>query len=48
MFNIDKYSMISFAPSILIVAAMLVITAYGLRFMKREMAKDAAKAQQQK
>ena len=25
MFDIDKYSMISFAPSILIVAAMLVI-----------------------
>ncbi len=46
MFDIDKYSMISFAPSILIVAAMLVISFFGLRFMKREIAKDAAKAQQ--
>lgn len=48
MFDIDKYSMISFAPSVLIVAAMLVITFFGVRFMKREMAKDAANAQQQK
>ncbi|GAA0785582.1 hypothetical protein [Marinobacterium sediminicola] len=48
MFDIDKYSMISFAPSILIVAAMLVISFFGLRFMKREIAKDAARAQQQK
>ncbi|GAA0685778.1 hypothetical protein GCM10009104_09350 [Marinobacterium maritimum] len=46
MFDIDKYSMISFAPSILIVAAMLVISFFGLRFMKREIAKDAANAQQ--
>ncbi|MBP0049196.1 hypothetical protein H9C73_10655 [Marinobacterium sp. AK62] len=44
MFNIDKYSLISFAPSIMIVAAMLVITFFGVRFMKREMAKDARKA----
>ncbi len=46
MFDIDKYSMISFAPSVLIVAAMLVISFFGLRFMKREIAKDTAKAQQ--
>ncbi|MBA4502282.1 hypothetical protein [Marinobacterium marinum] len=46
MFDIDKYSMISFAPSVLIVAAMLVISFFGLRFMKREIAKDAAKAEQ--
>lgn len=44
MFNIDKYSLISFAPSIMIVAAMLIITLFGVRFMKREMAKDARKA----
>lgn len=48
MLNIDKYSLISFAPSVAIVAAMLVITFFGLRFMKREIAKDAIRAQQQK
>ncbi|MBV0931812.1 hypothetical protein [Marinobacterium weihaiense] len=46
MLDIDKYSLMSFAPSIMIVASMLVITFFGIRFMKREMAKDAAKAQQ--
>lgn len=46
MFDIDKYSMMSFAPSVMIVAAMLVITFFGVRFMKREIARDAAKAQQ--
>jgi hypothetical protein len=48
MLNIDKYSMISFAPSIAVVAAMLVMTFLGVRFLKREMAKDAAKADQRK
>jgi hypothetical protein len=48
MLSIDKYSMISFAPSIAIVAAMLVMTFLGVRFLKREMAKDAAKADQRK
>lgn len=48
MLNIDKYSMISFAPSIAIVAAMLVMTFLGVRFLKREIAKDAAQAQQKK
>ncbi|GAB0151627.1 MULTISPECIES: hypothetical protein [Marinobacterium] len=48
MLNIDKYSMISFAPSIAIVAAMLVMTFLGVRFLKREIAKDAARAQQKK
>lgn len=48
MMNIDKYSMISFAPSIAIVAAMLAMTFFGVRFLKREIAKDAARAQQQK
>ena len=46
MFDIDKYSMMSFAPSVVIVASMLVITYFGIRFMKREISKDAAKAQQ--
>jgi hypothetical protein len=40
--------MISFAPSIAIVAAMLVMTFLGVRFLKREIAKDAARAQQKK
>jgi len=48
MLSIDKYSMISFAPSIAIVAAMLVMTVMGVRFLKREIAKDAARSQQPK
>ncbi len=44
MMNIDKYSLISFAPSVAIVAACLAITVLGIRFVKREMAKDAQKA----
>ena len=42
--TIDKYSLISFAPSILIVVAMLVMTVAGIRFLKKAMAHVAAKA----
>lgn len=42
--GIDKYSMISFAPSIAIVAAMLVMTFFGIRYLKKVIAEDAAKA----
>lgn len=44
MANIDKYSLLSFAPSIAIIAAMLVMTVVGVRFLKKSMAADAAKA----
>ncbi|HSG03530.1 MAG TPA: hypothetical protein VLA39_07315 [Marinobacterium sp.] len=46
MIGIDKYSLISFAPSIAIVAAMLVMTFFGIRFLKRSIEADAAKAGQ--
>lgn len=46
MANIDKYSLISFAPSIAIIAAMLVMTVVGARFLKKAMAADAAKVSQ--
>lgn len=41
---IDKYSLISFAPSIAIVAAMIVMTIVAIRFLKKAMAADAKKA----
>lgn len=41
---IDKYSLISFAPSIAIVAAMLVMTVVGIRLLKKSIVADAAKA----
>ena len=44
MSAIDKYSLISFAPSIAIVAAMFVMTFVGIRLLKKSMAADAAKA----
>ena len=46
MSAIDKYSLISFAPSIAIVAAMLAMTFFGIMFLKKSMATDAAKAGQ--
>lgn len=39
---IDKYSLISLAPSLAIIAAIIGITVFGIRFMKKEMDKDAA------
>lgn len=41
---IDKYSLISFAPSIAIVVAMIVMTIVAVRFLKKAMAADADKA----
>ncbi|WP_164498069.1 hypothetical protein [Nitrincola tibetensis] len=41
---IDKYSLISFAPSVAVIAGVIVITFFGLRFLKKEMAKDAEAA----
>lgn len=42
--TIDKYSLISFAPSILIVVAMIIMTFGGIRLLKKAIARDAAKA----
>ncbi|MBN3561238.1 hypothetical protein [Aliamphritea spongicola] len=42
---VDKYSLISFAPSIAIVGAMLVMVVLGVSFLKKSIAKDAAAAE---
>ncbi|MGH1461286.1 MAG: hypothetical protein ACRBB6_04555 [Neptuniibacter sp.] len=42
----DKYSLISVAPSLVIVAAMIIGTIVGVSTLKKVIAKDAAKAQQ--
>ncbi len=42
----DKYAMISFVPSIAIVAAMIVGTVVAIKLLKKEIAKDAAAAGQ--
>ncbi|MDI3326214.1 hypothetical protein QKW35_17705 [Pontibacterium granulatum] len=44
----DKYALISFAPSIAIVAAMIVGTGFAIKWLKGEIAKDAAAADQAK
>ncbi len=41
----DKYAMISFVPSVAIVAAMLVGTYVAIKYLKKEIAKDAAAAE---
>ncbi|WP_164549021.1 hypothetical protein [Amphritea opalescens] len=40
----DKYSMISFIPSMAIVAAMVVGSFVGIYYLRKCIAKDAAKA----
>ncbi|WP_200834042.1 hypothetical protein [Nitrincola tapanii] len=45
MLSIDKYSLISLAPSIAVIAAVVVITILGVGFLKKEIAKDAAAAE---
>lgn len=44
--SMDKYSMISAAPSLVIVAAMIVGTVVAVGVLKKLIAKDAAKAGQ--
>ncbi|WP_020681489.1 hypothetical protein [Marinobacterium rhizophilum] len=44
MTSIDKYSLVSFAPSVLIVATCVVLTVVGVRFLRKNIAKDAAAA----
>jgi hypothetical protein len=42
----DKYTMISFAPSVALVAIMVVGSFVGLHYLRKCIAKDAAKASQ--
>ncbi|WP_432695217.1 hypothetical protein ACQUQP_11745 [Marinobacterium sp. YM272] len=44
MADIDKYTLVSFAPSIAIVAVMIVGTFFAVRALKKVIAQDAAKA----
>ncbi|MFC6673101.1 hypothetical protein [Marinobacterium aestuariivivens] len=45
MTGIDKYSLVSFAPSVLIVAACVALVFVGVGFLRKNIAKDAAAAQ---
>lgn len=47
MFGIDKYSFISFAPSLAVVAACVALVVIGVPMLKKAMAEDAAKAERQ-
>lgn len=42
--SIDKYSLISLAPSLAVIAAVVAITVFGVIFLKKQIAKDAAKS----
>mgnify|MGYP000371461071 CR=1 FL=1 len=41
MFGFDLYNFYSLAPSLAIVAAMIVMSGLGIRFIRQQMAKDA-------
>ena len=42
---IDTYTLISLSASLAVIAACVVITFVGIKFLKRYMAEDAAKAE---
>ncbi len=44
MTAIDKYSLVSFAPSVLIVAGCIAMVVVGVGFLRKQIAKDAAAA----
>ncbi|MCJ8338286.1 MAG: hypothetical protein MJK10_07430 [Pseudomonadales bacterium] len=44
MFGFDIYNAYSIIPSLAIVAAMIVMSGLGMRFIRKEIAKDGAKA----
>ena len=44
MFGFDLYNAYSIIPSLAIVAAMIVMSGLGIRFIRKEIAKDGAKA----
>lgn len=41
MFGFDIYNFYSLAPSLAVVASMLVMSGLGIRFIRQQMAKDA-------
>ncbi len=41
---VDKYSLISFAPSLAVLGATLVIAVLGVRFIARKIREDAQRA----
>jgi hypothetical protein len=43
MFGFDIYNFYSVAPSLAIVAAMIVMTGFGIRFIRQQMNQDAVK-----
>lgn len=45
MFGFDIYNFYSIAPSVGVVVAMIVMVGFGIRFLRQEIIKDAAKAQ---
>ena len=44
MFGVDKYSLISFAPSLVVVAICIVLVFVGVGVLKKVMVQDAEKA----
>ncbi len=44
MFGFDLYNAYSIIPSLAIVAAMIVMSGLGIRFIRKEIAKDSARA----
>ncbi|WP_170221817.1 hypothetical protein [Neptunomonas concharum] len=44
MFGIDKYSLISFAPSIAVVVGCVALVVIGVPMLKKAMAADEARA----
>ncbi|NQZ30328.1 MAG: hypothetical protein HRU06_03595 [Oceanospirillaceae bacterium] len=45
MFGFDIYNFYSIAPSLIIVAAMIGMSAYGIHFIRAQIIKDGIKAQ---
>jgi len=45
MFGFDIYNFYSIAPSLAIVAAMVGMSAYGVVFIRQQIAKDGLKAE---
>jgi hypothetical protein len=46
MFGFDKYSMMSFIPSVAIVVVCVGLVVVGVSFLKKNIAADAAKAEE--
>jgi len=45
MLGFDKYSMMSFVPSVAIVVVCVALVVVGVRFLKKNIAADAEKAE---